>query len=384
MPVPDTIINKQMKTLDISSIFLTFGGNELPSSKSSTMKRIIYTLFLALTLQTLLAQDAQFSQFNASPLEINPALSGVYNGSFKANLNYRSQWGSILGSDAFKTMAASYDMRVKGLGRGDYFSFSINALRDEAGTAKISLTKGNLGMAYHKKLWDGRYGKTPQYMIVGAQAGLGQYSLNAGDLWFSSQYDPGTVSVDHTASNNEPWVANGTPFLNFNVGGLWYAIFGEDFSIYTGLAMQHINQPNISLYEDQVPLARKYTASIGGQIPITREISVLPGIVGIRQGPSFQSVFGGHLRYSNKDWWEIALRAGIFARIANKLDEGIHNDAIIYSTTFDIERWSMGISYDMNVSSLQASTNRRGAFELSLSYTQPTTTRRKHIECPKF
>jgi len=349
------------------------------------MKNIFFTIFFfALALNGVWAQDAHFSQFAAAPLEINPAMSGVFNGKFKANLNYRSQWGSIIGSDAFTTAAASYDIRFAGLGDGDYFSFNVNMLRDEAGAAKISLTKGNLGVAYHKKMWDGQFGRTPQYLIVGAQAGFGQYALNSGNLWFSSQYDASTVSVDYNAPTNEPWVTNAAPHFNFNVGALWYSILGDDFSIYAGGAMQHLNQPSVSFYDDDIKLDKRLTGLLGGQIPLSREISLLPGIVVMSQGPAFQSVFGGHLRYSNKDWWEIALRAGVFARIANKLDKGIHNDAIIFSTTFDVERMSFGVSYDMNVSSLETSTNKRGAFEVSMSYTQPNNSKRHAIQCPKF
>ncbi|HHB78488.1 MAG TPA: type IX secretion system membrane protein PorP/SprF, partial [Saprospiraceae bacterium] len=333
--------------------------------------------------KSLWAQDAHFSQFAAAPLEINPAMSGIFNGKFKANLNYRSQWGSIIGSDAFKTAAASYDIQV-GQEEGDYFSFNVNLLRDEAGAAKVSLTKGNVGVAYHKKMWDGQFGRTPQYLVVGAQAGFGQYALNSGNLWFSSQFNSSTTSVDYSAPTNEPWVTNAAPHFNFNVGALWYSILGENFSIYAGGAMQHINQPNVSFYDDNSKLDRKITGLLGGQIPITREISLLPGIMAMSQGPSFQSVFGGHIRYSNRDWWEIALRAGVFARVANKLDKGIQNDAIIFSTTFDVERMSFGVSYDMNVSSLQRSTNRRGAFEVSMSYRHPNASKRHAIECPKF
>lgn len=349
------------------------------------MKNTFFTILLvALALNSLVAQDAHFSQFAAAPLEINPAMSGIFNGNYKANLNYRSQWGSILGSDAYQTAAASYDLRFGGADGGDYISFNTNMLRDEAGAAKVSLTKGNIGVAFHKKMWDGQFGRTPQYLVVGTQVGFGQYALNSNDLWFSSQYNSTTVSVDQNAPNNEPWVTNAAPHFNFNVGALWYSILGEDFSIYAGGAIQHLNQPNISFYDDNIQLDKRLTGLIGGQIPLSREVSLLPGVMVMNQGPSFQSTFGGHLRYSNRDWWEIALRAGVFARIANKLDQGIHNDAIIFSSTFDVERWSLGVSYDMNVSSLQRSTNRRGAFEMSISYTQPNSNKRSAIECPKF
>jgi len=375
-----------VETLVMNKKITKFGvQHQLSPIKSASMKKFLFTILVfAFTLQGLWAQDAQFSQFAAAPLEVNPAMSGVFNGKYRANINYRSQWGSILGEDAFKTAAASFDMRFTGLDAGDYFSVNVNLLRDEAGAAKVSLTKGNIGMAFHKKMWDGQFHRTPQYLIVGAQAGFGQYALNANNLWFTSQYNANTVSVDYNAPTNEPWVTNAAPHFNFNVGALWYSILGEDFSIYAGGALQHLNKPNVSFYDDNTSLQQKYTGLLGGQIPLTREISLMPGIVAMKQGPAFQSIFGGHIRYSNHDWWEIALRAGAFMRISNKLDQGMHTDALIFSSNFDVERWTFGVSYDINVSDLKVSTNRRGAFEVSMSYTQPNNGRRHEIQCPKF
>ena len=42
------------------------------------------------------AQDAQLSQFDAAPILLNPALTGMYEGSdFRMSSNLRSQWNSI-------------------------------------------------------------------------------------------------------------------------------------------------------------------------------------------------------------------------------------------------------------------------------------------------
>lgn len=375
-----------MKTFNIPQNNLNLvAPNRLTFTKSIVMKRIYLMLSVVmLALNGLWAQDPHFSQFYAAPLEVNPAFSGIFDGQFKANINFRSQWASIIGTDAFRTLGASYAMKLPDIGDGDYFSMNINLLRDEAGTAKVSLTKANIGGSYHKKMWDGKYGQTPQYLIVGAQVGFGQYALNTGNLWFTNQFDPNTVSVDPNASSNEPWVTDSAPHFNFNIGGMWYSVLGEDFSIYAGGALQHLNQPNVSFYDNPAVLNKKITGILGGQIPITREVSLQPGIVAYSQGPAFQSVLGSHIRYSNHDWWEIALRAGAFIRIANKLDSGIQNDALIFSSAFEVERMTLGVSYDMNISSLNRSTNRRGAFELSLAYTQPNSNQRESIKCPKF
>lgn len=376
---------KTLKETGISPIFGKWTASRAQTKRMKTGRKVWMTLAIGLAVTTgLLAQDPHLSQFYAAPLEVNPALSGVFKGKFRINTNYRSQWGSITGTDAFRTLGLTYDMRFRGVGDGDFFSFNFHAIRDEAGAAKLSLTKGVIGMAYHKKMWDGRLGRTPQYLIVGGQAGFGQYAINAGSLWFSSQFNQSTGTVDPGLPTNEPWVTNAAPHFDFNVGGLWYSVLGEDFSIYAGAALFHINQPNISFYDDRVPLYRKWTAYVGGQVPVTRELSILPSAMAAYQGPSFQTVFGSHIRYSNRDWWEIAIRAGLFARISNKLSNDIHNDAVIFNTTFEVERWRFGVSYDMNVSSLQPSTNRRGAFELSGSYVHPLRAHRHAIECPKF
>ena len=53
-------------------------------------------------------QDIHFSQFNNTPLIINPALTGVFNGNHRVFLNYKDHWGSM--GAPYKTYAISYDM----------------------------------------------------------------------------------------------------------------------------------------------------------------------------------------------------------------------------------------------------------------------------------
>jgi len=69
--------------------------------------KIVIVLAL-LSSGKLLAQDAQFSQFYAAPLIINPALTGnTIQDRF--SLNYRNQWPAVPNSKAFTTYAFSYE-----------------------------------------------------------------------------------------------------------------------------------------------------------------------------------------------------------------------------------------------------------------------------------
>ncbi|MEY4904396.1 MAG: hypothetical protein RLZZ292_2211, partial [Bacteroidota bacterium] len=86
------------------------------------MKRIkLFTLCLAL-LGTIAAnaQDIHFSQFYQSPLNLNPALTGVMNCNQRLTANFRNQWAAILRGNAYNTYSASYDQRVP-VGRYDYW-----------------------------------------------------------------------------------------------------------------------------------------------------------------------------------------------------------------------------------------------------------------------
>ena len=67
---------------------------------------MLFTGFVSVSL----AQDPNFSQFFASPLTLNPALTGKFDGTFRLAGNYRNQWPSI--NNAFVTKTASADFHL--------------------------------------------------------------------------------------------------------------------------------------------------------------------------------------------------------------------------------------------------------------------------------
>lgn len=348
---------------------------------------IVAVLFMMLSSQQVNAQDPHFSQFYMAPLHLNPAMTGVFEGNFRVNANYREQWTSALGSNPFRTIGASFDFR-KNIVKGDYMAVGISGMRDEAGESFFTQNRGHLSLSYLKQLGGSRYSDQVQYLVAGGQIGVGQNSINAGNLWFSSQFDDNSVSVNQNASNNEANLTGSSDmFLDFNAGILWYALLDDNASIYVGGALNHLNAPQVSLYDNgNETLYSRWVGHAGGEIPLTNELSLLPAIAVMGQGPSFQTNFGTNFRYSNHDWREVAIRAGLWVRLAGaeKADGGsILNDAFIVSAILEMERVNVGISYDINASSLKLATQSRGAFELSMTYINPAK-RRFKIKCPKF
>src|SRR5579863_8951550 len=98
-------------------------------------------LFVAL-VSGAKAQDIHFSQYYASPLSLNPALTGNVNGVFRASFNYRNQWFNIptLNSIApYQTYQASFDMPLlrDRLGN-DGFGVGAMFYNDKAGDGALT------------------------------------------------------------------------------------------------------------------------------------------------------------------------------------------------------------------------------------------------------
>ena len=101
----------------------------------------ILTLCLAvLSTVAVHAQDIHFSQFYMSPLNLNPALTGVMNCNHRITANYRNQWASILKQNAYNTYSVSYDQKLP-VGRYDYFGIGGTLWGDKAGASELNKKK---------------------------------------------------------------------------------------------------------------------------------------------------------------------------------------------------------------------------------------------------
>jgi type IX secretion system PorP/SprF family membrane protein len=352
-------------------------------SRKFTLKHIwlVLAFLCAINIMDVEAQDPHFSQFNAAPLQLNPAMAGVYEGQFRVGVNYRDQWGSVLGPVPFQTSSVSFDFRVYAF-KEDYFAIGLNLLSDQAGEARYSMTQGNFTLSYMKKIFGGRGSRYDQYLIAGGQFGFGQQGINWNTLQFSRQFDGQTF--DPNLPNGELTADQTAMYGDLGAGLMWYGLFGKQRSAYGGIAFHHLNSPNISFNGiEQDPLYMKLTVHGGGEVPINRGLTILPSANVQRQGPSFQTVAGAALRFSTREWDEFAVRLGAYGRVAGRFDNSVLTDAAIIYTALEWHDWMLGLSFDTNVSSLSAISGGRGAFELSLTYTNPPA-RRKGMFCPVF
>jgi Type IX secretion system membrane protein PorP/SprF len=91
--------------------------------------RLLLMFLCALGTQTTFAQEAFFAQYYASPMHLNPAMVGVFDGQYRLNANFRQQWGNTFSSNPFRTTQAAFEYRARVM-KSDFFGFGINALSD--------------------------------------------------------------------------------------------------------------------------------------------------------------------------------------------------------------------------------------------------------------
>ena len=342
----------------------------------------LYTLCLALlTSVAVQAQDIHFSQFYMSPLNLNPALTGVMNCNQRLVANYRNQWSSVLKQNAYNTYSASYDQKIP-VGRYDYFGVGGTFWGDKAGESEFATLQGRLSGSYAKKM--GGYRRKAHYLVFGADLGVSQRSINSNALKWPSQNN-GQGQYCETCGTPETIDDPNFLFLDMSAGILWFSVFDEDNNFYFGGAFSHLNRANQSFGDANIPLYSKFTFHAGGEFMVGKRFGLIPGVVTFFQGPSFQVNAGNSFKFllGNSRRYHQAFQLGAWARVANKLESGKLVDAFILSTRFDYEQFTIGFSYDINTSSLNAASNGNGAFEFSLVY-KICGPERRGVYCPNF
>lgn len=191
----------------------------------------IITFFIA-SYASLQAQDPEFSQFYANPLYLNPAMAGSTECG-RLGLNYRNQYPSL--SNAYVTYNLSYDQSLPGINSG----FGLLVMSDAQGDG--ALVRNSVSAFYSYKLQVSE----PILLSFGIKAGYYQENLNWNKFVFADQINPTTGNVNPTSSETPP---NSTSIavVDFSAG----LIMSYHDQFFIGVAADHLNQPNLSFYDD--------------------------------------------------------------------------------------------------------------------------------------
>jgi len=315
------------------------------------------------------AQDPHFSQFFASPLTLNPAFTGKFDGSWRIAANHRDQWPSI--PKAYVTTSASVDFPIlkKRVPENDVFGVGISGLTDASANSILKLNYGSLSLSYHKSLNEN--GTTT--IGAGFQATYSSLSLDVSKLTFEDMLTQngftGTTSDILTNGNNQA-------YFDMNAGLLFSGSTNGANNFYVGASMYHINRPKVSFKDKNWYLTGRITAHAGGSLPVSDIVSVHASLIHQIQNKASETTVGAAIgaNFNPEANNPSAIYIGAWYRF---------NDAIIPYVGIEFGGLRIGASYDINTSNLKAATASRGGSEFSIIFIKrPPET--KGIPCPKF
>ena len=340
------------------------------------MKKILFTLLTGVAMVSVTsAQDPNFSQFFASPLTLNPALTGKFDGTFRVAGNYRNQWPTINNAFVTKTVSVDFGVLNGRLAEIDQMGVGLLGVSDNAGDGVLVTNYGGLSFAYHKGLDENGY----HQIGAGFQGTFVSKRLDITKVKFGDQLTPlGFTGVTSEIFTNKQINVN---YVDVNAGIFYNGSTNGYNNFYLGASMYHINRPKETFKGGEYLLSARTTLQAGGKIPIGPY-----NFLHISANTSFQAqanstIFGGAFSYNvNQDEVNPTnVYIGSWARFSNL------SDAIIPYIAIEFNSVHIGYSYDVNISSLKTASNYKGGHEISLIFIKkPSDPDAKKLNCPRF
>jgi len=325
------------------------------------------------------AQDANFSQFFASPLTLNPALTGKFDGDFRVAGNYRNQWPTI--NNAFTTYTASFDIGImkNRIPEFDQFGIGVMAFSDKAASGILQNNYIGASISYHKALDENGFNQ----LGAGFQATYASKQLNVyrKDVYFLDQlrangFTGATAEVFDGQNLN-------LSYFDINAGVLYTRSTDGNNNFYVGASMYHITRPQESHIKEAPRdlayyLPSRLTLQAGGFVPVNEYDAFHFSAIHSRQAGAVNTTLGG-----------------AFMKNVNANPESPTNvylgswfrfgDAVIPYIGLEFNSLRIGYTYDVNISSLKPGSNMRGGTEISLIYVKPyVDPNRRKLNCPRF
>jgi len=331
----------------------------------------ILLIVLSLIMQMpVFAQDIHFSQFYASPLSLNPAYTGNYDGDWRIMDNYRSQWKAV--AEPYKTISVGFDKPFY-IGENK-FGAGLFVINDNSGISKLTVNKIFLCAAYHKL-------KPESGLHFGLQAGYVLKSYSKDKLTYPDQYNMDIGLFDSKLPNTENLDEN-VNYFDLNIGGLWtkkFSIFEPEI----GISLFHLTFPKESYLSENNKLPMRQCIHGSTKIDINEKFFLLPKIMYMGQKNATDFIYGTNVGYAipKNTYNAKSLFAGAYFR------EGfdIRMDACIFVLGVNFKSLDLGVSYDVNVSKLRTVSSGKGAFEFSIIYTAGSTKINKiSIPCERY
>lgn len=355
------------------------------------MKKVLLYSFLFFIARISSGQDFHWSQYQATPFYTNPSYTGLFDAehlrkTIRATLNWRQQWRTISSeyvsnATPFSTYSFALDGNISRLplmGQ-DIIGLGVALYKDEAGDLNLSTNQVNVYFAYHKAIQQ----REDRFISLGMNYGYANKYIDFSkatfdNQWDGQQYNPLSASGEYAQNFSKG-------YTDFSIGLSHYIAPHYGTKMRTGIAALHLNQASQSIFKAGTPMYRHWIIHHDMVIPAWGKWDYLPSVLLMKQGPASEAIIFNAFRldFTKNDYHQF----GIGYRLVGHYKTPIHHDALYLAYKLGVNKWSLGFSYDLNVSTLNVATSTVGAFEIAIIYhdnpfNKPKKRHKSKNKCP--
>lgn len=328
------------------------------------IKKYLFILFAG-CIMTSGAQDFHLSMYDAAPIFLNPAMTGLIETKMRAHVQFRNQWNALT-YKPYTTSLVSFDLPKEKWG----FGGQISNMR--AGAGNYNVLQLLASASYAVPIDKGKY----HNLSLGLQLGFTQKHIEYGVLSFDSQWTTSNGgSFDKSQSSGENFSGASQFQEAVNFGALYY--YGKQQSRinpFVGFSAFNLTKPKESFVGGNNRLPRRYYLHTGVRVNISEILYVIPKVLIYTQARILQQTYALDAGYYFKGEKFYAL-AGYTFRV---------NDASIIYAGLKKDNYIFKMSYDFNTSTLRGVSKTRGAYELSLTWLGKKVKSTEAKNCPRL
>ncbi|MES2763188.1 MAG: PorP/SprF family type IX secretion system membrane protein [Bacteroidota bacterium] len=328
-------------------------------------KFIISYCILLLWSGSVKAQDFHLSMYDAGPLFLNPALTGVVDANFRVHAQYRNQWRSV----AFKPYNTALISLDAPKGKWGFGGQIINM---RAGVGNYNVLQGLFSVSYAVPLDKNKH----HNLSFGIQAGAMQKTIEAGLYTFNNQYNTTDGGYfDKSLASGETFNRQSYIREQVNAGILYFNAKQQSrLNPFLGYSVFNLTNPKETFYATSNKLPLRHYVHAGVRINVTELFYVLPKVLVMMQTNATEQLYSIDMGYFFKEQ-EFYVLAGLNYR---------SKDAAVFYIGARKNNYIAKIGYDANTSSLKDVSKTRGAFEISFTYMGKKSNKKEIRHCPRL
>lgn len=309
------------------------------------MRKTILLFLLVFACLCSQGQERLLSQPFQSGILMNPALISNSESPIRIGGVYRTQWK--VEDNPYENYSLFFEAKHKD------FKYGLILNQNKTGDVGFKKTSILLASGLSKKLGQGN-----NKISFGAQFGVYQMNIDYAKLQFDNQYNP-EIGFDGSLQTGEDFEALNLIQPDINIGLLADFEHKRNLKIdgQIGFSVIHINTPGTTFNREEVILPMNMIFFAKAFIHINPTWGLEPFFIQSKHDLDSES--------------KVGLNVGFRMVDHKKLKFGVANDlqgVFSFLSQIDIQKFSIGVSIDANISKLNQSASNNNTFELSMIY----------------